>query len=113
MIWQVAVAIAFMAFIGSILTIGYGLYAQTRRDIQQMIDVVGGLASALFWFTAAFGMSSLEVVESGVHSVVPADAVAILFAVLGVFMVVIALVGTAILLNVSDVAGMQQDNDLP
>lgn len=105
-----AIMLASLAWMTSVLTIGFGLYSVTRRDVdvKQMVDVVGGLASALLWFAAAFGASSLEVVDSGVTTVSPADPAAYLFAVFGIFMVVIAVVRTAILLDVTELADPNQ-----
>lgn len=107
-----AITIALLAFTTSVLTVGFGLYTTTRRDIQHMIDVVGGLASAFLWFVAAFGAAGLEVVTDGGSIVTaPSESVAYLFAVFGVFMLIVALLGTAVLMNVTDVAEMSAGSD--
>lgn len=107
-----AIFAALLAWLTSVLTIGFGLYSVTRtdKDIKQMVDVVGGLASALLWFVAAYGASSLEHTSSaGVTTVNPATSAAYLFAVFGIFMIVIAVVRTAILLDVTELSSGRQD----
>lgn len=104
MLQHYAIAILLIAWLTTVLTIGFGLYLDAMRDVRHMVNVVGGLASAFLWFLAAFGASSLEVVDSGVPTVVPATAASYLFAGFGVFMLIVALLGTTVLLNVRDIA---------
>lgn len=111
MLTAYAIFLAALAWLTSVLTLAGGMFLTTRRD-DHWIDVAGGLASALLWFVAAFGASSLESVTDGGTIVVrPATPAVWLFAVFGVFMVVIALKGTAILFNVTDLAGMETDSN--
>lgn len=104
-----AITLVVLAWSTSVLTFGFGLGAELfasslNRDIQHMVTTVGGLSSALLWFLSAFGASSLEVTDSGVTVVNASAAATYLFAGFGIFMVVIAFIGTGVLLNVTDVA---------
>lgn len=97
------ITLAVLAWLTSVLTFGFGLYAENRTDIRHSIDVVGGLASGFLWFVAAFGAMGLEVVSSGVTISKPATATGYLFAAFGILMIVVALIGTGFLLNTMDI----------
>lgn len=99
------IALVVLAWLTSVTTLGFGLYAErSSRDVRHSVDVVGGLASALLWFVAAFGSMGMEVVSSGVVISKPANAAAWVFGGFGALMVIVAFIGTGFLLNVMDVA---------
>lgn len=103
MLQPFVITLAVLAWLTSVLTFGFGLYAQRRADVRHSIDVVGGLASGLLWFVAAFGAMGLEVVSSGVTISKPATAAGWLFVGFGALMTVVALIGTGFLMNVMDI----------
>lgn len=92
-----------MAWLTSVLTIGFGVYLNERPDVSHMVDVVGGLASAFLWFIFAFGATSVQVPTGGVILSETSEGLALLGLGFGIFMVVVALIGTAFLMNVMDI----------
>lgn len=102
MIDLLVVWVGTMAWLTSVLTLAVSIYFDARPDVEHAIGTVGGLASAFLWFMFAFGATSVQVPSGGSLLDSTNEGLALLGLGFGLFMIAVALMDTAWMLNVFD-----------
>lgn len=92
-----------VAWLSSVLALAVSVYFDARPDVEHALGTVGGLAAAFLWFVFAFGATAIEVPSGGTFLSATNEALAALGVAFGLFMVAVAFMDTAWMLNVFDV----------
>lgn len=97
-----AIWLGTMAWLTSVLTLAVSIYFDSRPDVEHALGTVGGLASAIMWFILAFGFTAIQTPSGGTLLDGNTESMALLSLGFGLFMVAVAFMDTAWMLNVFD-----------
>lgn len=92
-----------IAWLTSVLALGASVYFDARPDVEHAIGTVGGLAAAFMWFIFAFGATAIQTPSGGQLLDGNSESLALFGLGLGLFMVAVAFMDTAWMLNVFDI----------